>query len=93
MSETNAVDPRRLADEGWTRQNVAAEPRLSEVVETYKAMGHEVLLVPMLRDRACEGEAGSCTACFGADENPERFKVIYTRPKRDRADDLEDLFP
>ncbi len=56
------------------------EPRLSEAVELYRSLGFEVLLVPVLEACASEGGEGSCTACFGADADPDRFKVVYTRP-------------
>ncbi|MBI5018100.1 MAG: hypothetical protein HZB55_21760 [Deltaproteobacteria bacterium] len=79
------ADARNLCAEGWTRQNVASEPRLSEAVETYESLGFEVLLVPVLQECASEGEAGRCTACFGADENPDRYQVIYTRRRASAA--------
>ena len=78
-----------LAAEGWTRRSVASEPRLSEAVGMYETLGLEVLLVPVLRESASEGVAGGCTSCFGADENPDRFQVIYTRPKVGRKGDNE----
>ncbi len=68
-------DPARLEAEGWTRRNVVSEPRLGEAVDLYRALGLEVLLVPVR-----EGGDGSCTACFSADEDPDRYRVIYTRP-------------
>ena len=73
------VDPKNLIAEGWIRQSVASEPRLGEAVELYESLGFEVLLIPVLSECASEGGAGTCTACFGADENPDRYKVIYTR--------------
>lgn len=76
----NEVDPKKLAAEGWTRQNVASEPRLGEAVELYESLGFDVLLVPVLAECAADGGAGRCTACFGADENPDRYRVVYTRP-------------
>ena len=36
-----------LQSEGWTRQFVANEPRLSEAVELYKETGYEVHLEPI----------------------------------------------
>lgn len=79
---TDSVDPALLLAEGWTRQNVASGPRLSEALELYENLGLETLLIPVLQECAAHGEGGACTACFAADENPDRYKVIYTRPKR-----------
>lgn len=81
----------RLKREGWVRQFIANEPRLSEAVELYKQSGFEVHLesVPAAeeRDRCPQGEAGECRVCF--EGNEDRYKVIYTRPKDD-ADSLDD---
>ncbi len=74
-------DTKQLVAQGWTRQNVASEPRLSEAVELYRELGQEVVLVPVLQECAAAGDRGSCTMCFSGDEDPDRFKVIYTRPK------------
>ena len=52
------VDSKQLAAEGWTRQHVACDPRLSEAVETYEELGQEVFLVPVLKDCAADGGAG-----------------------------------
>lgn len=86
------MDPKQLAAEGWTRQSVASEPRLSEAVQTYESLGFEVLLVPVLQECGSGGGAGSCTACFGADENPDRYQVIYTRPGQGAAGENDALF-
>jgi hypothetical protein len=82
-----SVDPKSLLAAGWTRKNVASEPRLGEAVEMYRSLGFEVLLVPVLEECAAEGSEGRCTTCFGADENPDRYKVVYTRPKAGTSDD------
>jgi hypothetical protein len=75
------VSAKTPSTEGWQRQSVASEPRLSEVVELYESLGFDVLLVPVLEECCSEGADGTCTACFGADEDPSRFQVIYTRPR------------
>ena len=67
---------------GWERRFIACEPRLSEMVATYKEIGFEVLLEPLpskeeMSQSGCE-ESG-CTACFDAD--PERYRIIFTRQK------------
>lgn len=78
MAEVNVE---KLADEGWQRQHVDCDPRLREAVETYESLGFEVLLVPVLAVCASEGQSGTCTACFEADSDPEKYKVIYTRKR------------
>jgi len=67
---------------GWERRFIACEPRLSEMVATYKDIGFEVLLEPLpskeeMSQSGCE-ESG-CTACFDVD--PERYRIIFTRQK------------
>jgi hypothetical protein len=66
----------KLREEGWTRRSVASEPRLSEIVALYKEIGFEVRLEPLHR----EDPGDECRVCL--DEDPERFKVIYTRPEK-----------
>lgn len=75
-------DPERLRAEGWERQSVASEPRLSEIVELHRELGNEVLLVPVLE--VCAGEEGSagCSQCFSGDSDPGRFKVVFVRVAR-----------
>jgi hypothetical protein len=72
-----------LKREGWTRQFVASEPRLSEAVATYEELGFEVHLEPLLSD----GEPAllplidsgdECAKCF--DGFQEQYKIIFTRP-------------
>jgi len=58
----------------------------------YRNLGYEVLLVALTREGAAEGPGGSCTACFDADAFPERYQVIYTRPREGATDDTDDLF-
>lgn len=88
MGEQRAFDSRELSAAGWRRRSVASEPRLGEAVAMYRNLGYEVLLVPLLR----EDPGGSCTACFDADASPERYQVIYTRPKEGAQDETDDLF-
>jgi len=73
-------DARLLAD-GWVKQFMADEPRLSEAVEEYLALGFQVHLEPV-DPAACAGGSG-CTACFEMPEVAARFKIIFTRPGRD----------
>ncbi len=85
------VNLAELEREGWVRQSVASEPRLSEIAETYRSLGYEVLLIPVLVACAAEREAGGCTSCFDGDPNPERYQVVYTRRRADAPDSGDDL--
>ncbi len=71
-----------LVAAGWERRFVATEPRLTEAVELYQAIGFDVLLEPLpekeeSEDPACQDK--DCTACF--EVNRDRYKIIYTRAK------------
>jgi hypothetical protein len=61
-----------LIRQGWERQATYDEPRLSEMIDTYREIGLEVHLEPFDPDQ----ESG-CTECMAA--VPEKFKTIYTR--------------
>ena len=63
-----------LARLGWERQSTYDEPRLSEMVDTYREIGLEVHLEPFDPDQ----ESG-CADCMAA--TPEKYKTIYTRSK------------
>jgi hypothetical protein len=81
-----------LAREGWTRQFVANEPRLSEAVELYKETGYEVHLEPIP-----EGDnpldlpmvGSDCKTCFEGTE--DQYRIIFTRQKKGVISD-DDLF-
>ena len=83
-----------LQRDGWARQFIANEPRLSEAVELYEQTGFEVHLesIPTKDeiDRCPQGEAGECRICFEGNEN--QYKIIYTRPKDDSAGLDDELF-
>ncbi len=85
---------KKLENEGWKRQFVANEPRLSEAVELYKETGHEVHLepVPQAGNASDLPMVGSeCTTCF--DGNEDQYKIIFTRPAKDgAAPEVDDLF-
>jgi hypothetical protein len=71
----NRANPEKtLIRAGWEKQATYDEPRLSEIVETYKEIGLEVHLETFNPDNA-EG----CTDCMMS--TPEKFKTIYTRKK------------
>ena len=67
----------KLVSEGWKKQATYDEPRLSEMVDTYKEIGFEVHLEPFnaANEQGCSG----CMALF-----PDQFKTIYTRKKIDQ---------
>ncbi len=64
----------KLKREGWLRRGAAAEPRLSEMAELYRELGFEVRLEPL----DAEEKGPGCNVCY--EEDPSKFKVIYTRP-------------
>ena len=64
---------KELEAEGWTRQFIASEPRLSEAKEAYEEMGLEVRFEPVDKEDLDQ----ECTECFEIDES---CRTIYTRP-------------
>jgi hypothetical protein len=83
----------KLKKDGWTRQFVANEPRLSEAVDLYKETGYEVHLEPIPKaDNPSElPMVGSeCTTCF--DGNEDQYKIIFTRPGKGGPTSNDDLF-
>jgi hypothetical protein len=66
----------KLEAEGWTRQFIASEPRLSEAKEAYEEMGLEVRFEPVDKDDLDQ----ECTECFEMDES---CHTIYTRSRRE----------
>ncbi len=83
-----------LESEGWTRQFVANEPRLSEAVALYEETGHEVHLEPVpAKDQTADlfpMMGSQCTTCFEGAE--DQYKIIFTRPKQDGSTIDDDLF-
>lgn len=73
----NAARESQLLAQGWAKQFMADEPRLSEAVEEYRELGFEVRLEEV--DPAGCASSGGCTACFADPEVAARFKVIFTR--------------
>ncbi|MBW2122641.1 MAG: hypothetical protein JRH07_12480 [Deltaproteobacteria bacterium] len=80
---------RRLQRQGWKRQFVASEPRLSEAVELYREAGYEVHLEPLGRG-VDPGGCNGCTVCFDGFE--DRYRVIYTRHKKESPRLEDDLW-
>ncbi len=67
---------------GWERRFIADEPRLSEMKEMYESIGFEVLLEPLPGKEEQTGcVEGGCTVCLDVD--PQRYRIIYTRPVED----------
>lgn len=83
-----------LEGDGWTRQFVANEPRLSEAVALYEETGHEVHLEPVpAKDQTADLlpiMGSQCTTCFEGAE--DQYKIIFTRPKKDGSLPDDDLF-
>jgi len=75
-----------LEKEGWTRQFTIEEHRVSEYVEVYESLGHEVRVEPVV-----PGEMGECQTCYAAE--CDKYWTIYTRPKQRKENerDLEEL--
>ena len=64
-----------LALEGWIKKGTFSEPRLSEIVETYKGLDLEVRLEPFNPAREPE-----CAECMN--RNPDSYRTVYTRMGR-----------
>jgi hypothetical protein len=83
-----------LESEGWTKQFIANEPRLSEAVELYRETGFEVHLEPLPEVPECEscaeeGDEGECRICYEGVE--DQYKIIFTRPGKGETGSDEDL--
>jgi hypothetical protein len=76
----------KLLAEGWVRQTTIGEPRLSELVQTYRELGYEVEVI----EHRTEGDG--CSTCFEADKELGRvYGDIYLR-KRAVSKEEDDLF-
>jgi hypothetical protein len=78
-----------LQKQGWIKQFVASESRLSEAVELYKELGFEVHLEPLPKGQECDTctglekeEPGECRVCFEGSE--DQYKIIFTRSAKNR---------
>ncbi len=81
-------DFERLKKEGWTRQFVANEPRLSEAAAMYREIGFEVRLEPLPEEQDCptcggEEDQEVCRVCFEGSE--DQYRIIFTRPLKDSS--------
>jgi len=73
----------QLEKEGWMRQFVASEPRLSEAVQLYEESGYEVRLEPIDTLNA-DPDSETCTECRACYEGFEdQYKIIFTRKRAD----------
>jgi hypothetical protein len=68
----------RLERTGFMRMMVMGEPRLSQLVEKYKALGYEVEVVPFMAEEA-GGEAGCDTGLDAGGETSQIHGTIYVR--------------
>lgn len=81
----DASDPAfKLAQDGWVLRTTIGEPRLSEVVENYRAMGYDVhveYLAPAPATAPKSSEDDACTTCFDADPQgqSQRWGSVYVR--------------
>lgn len=86
----------KLAREGWILRTTIGEPRLSEVVDNYRAMGYEVHVEhfgTIRADAAVSAEAESCTTCFDSADRSvasQAWGSVYVRPGQapERNDEL-----
>jgi hypothetical protein len=77
-----ALNP--LEMEGWKKQFIASEPRLSEAVQLYEESGFEVILESLPDNEEFQtttesNSEGECRVCFSGTK--DQYKVIYTRRK------------
>lgn len=66
-----------LKKQGWERKTVQLEPRLTELIDLYENIGLEVLLEPFRPE-----DIEYCTECFR--RACDKYKVIYTRPLKEK---------
>jgi hypothetical protein len=97
MSSESRSRLKELEKEGWVKQFVASEPRLSEAVDLYKEAGFEVHLESLPKGQKCdtcgeteEMQSGECRVCFDGFE--DQYKIIFTRPAKDAKSSDDDLF-
>jgi len=68
-----------LEKQGWIKQTIYDEPRLSEIAEMYREMGFDVHIEPFNPNDETE-----CSECMKA--QPDRYKTIYTRKRVNHED-------
>lgn len=91
-SSAHADDPAfKLTQDGWILRTTIGEPRLSEVVENYRAMGFEVHVERFATSRAGSTDAeSSCTVCYDAAASASQaWGSVYVRQGRSAGPGLE----
>ncbi len=72
----------------WKKVFVGSEPRLSEVVENYKALGYKVRV-----ENAKPEEMEGCNICFNKELCEKGiYKVVYIKEGGERSKELDELF-
>jgi hypothetical protein len=97
MANESKLRIETLEKEGWVRQFVASEPRLSEAVDLYKESGFDVHLEPLPKGQECDTctgtedqkEKGECRICFTGFE--DQYKIIFTRRRKGSKPPGEEL--
>jgi hypothetical protein len=86
IAQAKVLNPEdALLKDGWVRQTVIGEPRLSEIVQNYKAMGFEV----HVEEFKTEGDSG-CTTCFDAGQGMGfMYGTVYVRKRSEPAGEDE----
>jgi hypothetical protein len=78
-----------LLAQGWIKQTTIGEPRLSEIVENYRNMGYEVVVI----EHPAEASGDSCNSCFaGSAEVGEVNGDIFIRAGSSAKPLENDLF-
>ena len=92
---SGANDPSfRLQQEGWILRTTIGEPRLSEIAENYRAMGHEVHIEYFEVPQPVSSES-ACTTCFdapGAASAQQIWGSVYVRPGKPGSQKDEELY-
>jgi hypothetical protein len=89
MGNENRLRIEELEKQGWVKQFIANEPRLSEAVDLYRESGFDVHLEPLPKGQECDTCAGTekrkeqaeCRVCFEGFE--DQYKIIFTRRRKD----------
>lgn len=82
-----ASEEARLLKEGWVKQTTIGEPRLSEIVENYKAMGYEVYV------KEYQSQGAGCNTCFDAGkEMGDVYGDVYIRKSGKAPPENDELF-
>jgi len=66
-----------LKKQGWIKRTTIGEPRLTEIVDEYRALGFEVHLEPVNLDEVDE----ECRRCYG--NEGDKIQTVYIRKRRD----------